>query len=92
MPSDTTSSLLRMAGVAKSFGAARALKGVALEVEAGQVLALIGENGAGKSTLMKILSGAVRPDGGQMEFAGPLLHQSGQAGGGRGRLRSCRRG
>lgn len=59
-----------MANVSKSFGATRALKGVALEVRCGEVLALIGENGAGKSTLMKILSGAVRPDGGQMEIDG----------------------
>ncbi len=62
--------MLRMADVSKRFGATRALDCVSLEAYGGQVLALIGENGAGKSTLMKILSGAVRPDGGQMELAG----------------------
>ena len=63
-------SALRLAGIRKSFGATRALRGVSLQVAAGEVHALIGENGAGKSTLMKILSGAHRPDEGTMELAG----------------------
>ena len=61
---------LRTRDVQKSFGATRALRGVSLEVDPGQVLALIGENGAGKSTLMKILSGALRPDHGAIELDG----------------------
>ena len=62
--------LLEMRDVTKSFGATRALDGVSLGVDAGEVRALIGENGAGKSTLMKILSGAHRPDSGSMVLAG----------------------
>jgi ribose transport system ATP-binding protein len=69
--------LLRMSEVSKSFGATRALAGVSLEVRGGEVLALIGENGAGKSTLMKILSGAIAPDGGQMELSGAPYAPSG---------------
>jgi ribose transport system ATP-binding protein len=59
-----------MRGISKRFGATSALRGVALDVCAGETLALIGENGAGKSTLMKILSGAHAPDAGTMELAG----------------------
>ncbi|MEX0679668.1 MAG: sugar ABC transporter ATP-binding protein [Pirellulales bacterium] len=62
--------LLRMSDVSKSFGATRALVRVSLDARGGEVLALIGENGAGKSTLMKVLSGALVPDGGRMELAG----------------------
>src|SRR5271167_3968576 len=62
--------LLEMRDVTKSFGATRALEGVSLGLEAGEVRALIGENGAGKSTLMKILSGAIRPDSGSMNLSG----------------------
>ncbi len=61
---------LEMAGIHKRFGATKALGGVDLAVMPGQVLALVGENGAGKSTLMKVLSGAHRPDSGQMWLDG----------------------
>lgn len=61
---------LRMEGVFKRFGATQALRGVDLEVHAGEVRALVGENGAGKSTLMKVLSGAHRPDRGRMWLDG----------------------
>ncbi len=59
-----------MQNVSKCFGATVALDGVDLQVNAGEVLALVGENGAGKSTLMKVLSGAHAPDSGQMRLAG----------------------
>lgn len=59
-----------MRGVRKRFGATVALDGVDLSVRAGEVHALVGENGAGKSTLMKVLSGAIRPDGGSMTLFG----------------------
>jgi len=57
-----------MRGVRKQFGATVALQGVELAVKAGEVHALIGENGAGKSTLMKILSGAIPADQGEMSL------------------------
>lgn len=61
---------LKMVSVQKRFGATCALRDVSFEVGTGEVHALIGENGAGKSTLMKVLSGACRPDAGQIELDG----------------------
>jgi len=62
--------LVRVEGIAKSFGGVRALRGVSLEVRPGEVHALLGENGAGKSTLIKILSGVHTHDSGSIEIAG----------------------
>jgi ribose transport system ATP-binding protein len=59
-----------MTGIHKRFGPTLALRGVDLELLPGEVHALVGENGAGKSTLMKVLSGAVTPDAGQMTLEG----------------------
>ena len=59
-----------MRGIGKSFGGVHALRGVDLEVAEGEVHALIGENGAGKSTLMKVLSGALHADRGEMLLGG----------------------
>ncbi len=61
---------LEMRGICKRFGATVALQDVSIKVDGGEVLALVGENGAGKSTLMKVLSGAVIPDAGQMYLSG----------------------
>ena len=58
--------LLRMEHIEKSFPGVRALKDVSLDIRPGEVHALIGENGAGKSTLMKILSGVIKKDAGQI--------------------------
>ena len=72
--------LLRLRGVQKRYGGVRALRGVDLDVLAGEVHALVGENGAGKSTLIKIVSGAELADEGTAEIDGaPLTGGSTQA-------------
>ncbi|MDP8996971.1 MAG: sugar ABC transporter ATP-binding protein [Pseudomonadota bacterium] len=62
--------LFCMTGVSKRYGGVRALENADLEVDAGQIHAILGENGAGKSTLIKIMSGVVTPDAGSMTLAG----------------------
>lgn len=59
-----------MRGIRKTFGATVALDNVDFVVSPGEIHALIGENGAGKSTLMKVLSGALQPDVGEMNIDG----------------------
>src|SRR5262249_13310666 len=63
-------SLLEITGLSKSFGGARALDGVDLDVGAGEVHGLLGQNGSGKSTLLKVLSGFHQPDGGRLSVRG----------------------
>jgi simple sugar transport system ATP-binding protein len=62
--------VLEIKGLAKSYGAVDALKGVDLAVGKGDVLALCGDNGAGKSTLIKIVSGAQPPSAGTILLKG----------------------
>lgn len=61
---------LELRGIVKSFGGVRALKGVDAVIAAGRTLVLLGENGAGKSTLIKTLTGAVRPEEGEILIDG----------------------
>ncbi|GHE88481.1 sugar ABC transporter ATP-binding protein [Streptomyces werraensis] len=62
--------LLSMSGITKSFPGVRALDGVDLDVQAGEVHCLLGQNGAGKSTLIKVLAGAHQPDTGTISWRG----------------------
>jgi ribose transport system ATP-binding protein len=65
-----TDLMLEATGVSKTYGAVVALRSASLSVRPGEVHALMGANGAGKSTLVKILTGAVRPDGGRIAVRG----------------------
>ena len=64
------STILKLRDISKSFPGVRALSGINLDIEQGEIHALLGENGAGKSTLMKILSGIYTPDEGQIIIDG----------------------
>ena len=66
-------SLLELQDVRKNFGSIEALRGVTFSVEAGSVVALVGDNGAGKSTLMKTITGVHRPTSGTIRFNGASL-------------------
>src|ERR671921_1548517 len=70
--------LIEMTGIGKSYGAIRALRGIDLRVNAGEVTCVLGDNGAGKSTLIKIMSGlhphnegTLKVDGAQQTFNSP---------------------
>ena len=62
--------VLECRGISKSFGGVRALKQVNFSLRQGEVHALVGENGAGKSTLIRIISGALLPDQGEIWYQG----------------------
>ncbi|HAY10508.1 MAG TPA: ABC transporter ATP-binding protein, partial [Thauera sp.] len=70
MPDSAREVLLSVRGVRKSYGARPALKGVDLQVCAGEFVALLGPNGAGKSTLFQLLTGLFNADAGQVQVCG----------------------
>lgn len=71
--------LLELHGIAKRFGASRALAGVHFSLQRGEIHALCGENGAGKSTLMKIIDGIHAPDEGDIRINGERVLIDGPA-------------
>jgi D-xylose transport system ATP-binding protein len=69
--------VLDLKGVSKRFGAVQALTDVDFHVDAGEVVALVGDNGAGKSTLVKAISGVSLADSGEFRFLGEPASISG---------------
>ncbi len=74
MSENTRIPVLQAIGLVKHYGHVVALDNADLEVYAGEVLAVIGDNGAGKSTLIKVRSGAVIPDKGELLLNGQHVH------------------
>ncbi|MBB3962887.1 ATP-binding cassette domain-containing protein [Rhizobium metallidurans] len=62
--------IIKLSNISKSFGPIDVLHNISLEVNAGEVLCLLGDNGAGKSTLIKVLSGVHKPNAGTLEMDG----------------------
>jgi rhamnose transport system ATP-binding protein len=71
--SASNDALLVANDICKSYAGVKALTGACFELRAGEIHALIGENGAGKSTLIKVITGAVQPDSGEILFNGELV-------------------
>jgi fructose transport system ATP-binding protein len=74
LPAATVSPILEARRISKAFGHLQALSGVDLELFPGEALGLVGDNGAGKSTLIKILSGVLQPDSGDLLVDGRRVH------------------
>lgn len=62
--------MLKIEDLKVSYGNIRALKGISLHINAGEVVALIGANGAGKTTLMRTIMGLIKPESGSIQFMG----------------------
>ena len=62
--------MLKVEGIETWYGAIQALKGISLEVNEGEIVALLGANGAGKSTTIKTITGLLKPAKGRIEFMG----------------------
>jgi simple sugar transport system ATP-binding protein len=60
-------------GLSKHFGTVRAVEDVDLEIGHSEIVAIVGDNGAGKTTLIKMLSGALQPDSGEIEVEGAAV-------------------
>ncbi len=71
-PGQLTSSLLYLDGVSVSFDGFKAIRGLSLTIEPGEMRAIIGPNGAGKTTMMDIITGKTRPDRGTVFFGGTI--------------------
>jgi simple sugar transport system ATP-binding protein len=76
---DRTEEFLRLHNIHKSYVGVHALRGVDFAIRAGEIHCLVGENGSGKSTLIKIISGVLQPDSGEITVEGKRVDHLGSA-------------
>jgi len=72
-PAGDTGTLLEIRAIAKRFGSRQVLKGISLEIAAGEFLTLLGESGSGKTTLLRLIAGFEQPTGGEICMNGERL-------------------
>jgi rhamnose transport system ATP-binding protein len=72
--SHSTEAALKVSGISKSYGQVRVLSDISFQIGSGRIHALVGENGAGKSTLVKIITGIVQPDAGEVSVGAQVMH------------------
>ncbi|MEO9231400.1 MAG: ABC transporter ATP-binding protein [Devosia sp.] len=65
-----TQTLLKLEGIESSYGAVKAVRGVSLQVQSGEICSILGSNGAGKTTVLKTVSGILDPEKGSVQFNG----------------------
>ena len=82
--------MLEVRGLHVSYGKVRAVQGVSLAVNEGEIVALIGANGAGKSSTMHAVCGIERPAAGEIRFLGRHIARACRRTGSCGALASCR--
>ena len=70
LSSATASGSIKLAGIAKSFGETRVLRGIDLDIRAGEFITILGPSGCGKSTLLRIIAGLERQSGGTVAIDG----------------------
>lgn len=74
MAKETEEALLTVTDLHAGYGAIRALRGVSINVNRGEIVTLIGANGGGKSTLLRTITGLIRPHSGTILFEGQPIH------------------
>jgi branched-chain amino acid transport system ATP-binding protein len=70
---DTNKALLSLHGVTARYGKTDALQNISLQVEAGEVIAMLGANGSGKTTLLNTISGFIKPSAGEIRLGGTTI-------------------